>query len=365
MGFEFSAEFIIHLAENNNTFEKFKKVLEENGAEFSDSFMENLLRIIQHMKPAPASQINLSIKYPCLAIPNELPKVELPENKNKNNDDDFLNEAMASFEASAPSGKQSLIEKSKKKRRSRSGSRDRKRKKSRSTSRTRSRRRSHSSSRSRRRSKSKDRDTRNRRKHRSRDRKRSRSRSRSKSRTRKSKKDYRKDSKRSNRDFERSRSRSTEEVSMDPEVGKIYPGKVANIVAFGCFVQLESLRRRWEGLVHISQLRREGRVATAADVVSRGQKVLVKVLSISGQKISLTMKDVDQETGRDLNPLVNITRTEEDEKHLRNPDRPTSLLDLQANNDEDENYSRKRVQRLSSPEKWEIKQMLAANCIDR
>lgn len=32
--FFFPAEFIIALAEKNNTFEKFKKVLDENGAEF-------------------------------------------------------------------------------------------------------------------------------------------------------------------------------------------------------------------------------------------------------------------------------------------------------------------------------------------
>lgn len=41
-------------------------------------------------------------------------------------------------------------------------------------------------------------------------------------------------------------------------------------------------------------------------------------------QVSLSMKDVDQETGRDLNPVVAVTKTEEDEKHLRNPDRPTS-----------------------------------------
>lgn len=80
---------------------------------------------------------------------------------------------------------------------------------------------------------------------------------------------------------------------MDPEVGKIYSGKVANIVPFGCFVQLEGLKRRWEGLVHISQLRREGRVASASDVVSRGQKVLVKVLNIGGQKVCKLLKIVD------------------------------------------------------------------------
>lgn len=344
--------------------------------------MQNLLRIIKHMKPTPlqastppkSKKDELSSMFPCLALPNE------GQDKKVINDDAIINEAMASLEAFAPSSLKnntpSNENKSKKRSRSRELNRNRsrspnqknKRRRSRSrsrhrsTSNSRSRRRSRSNSRSCRRSRSRDykreNTSRDNRRHRSRERRRSRSG------TRKSRVDVRKESRRT-KEGERSRSRSTEELSMDPEIGKIYPGKVANIVPFGCFVQLESLKRRWEGLVHISQLRREGRVASASDVVSRGQKVLIKVLSISGQKVSLSMKDVDQETGRDLNPVVNITRTEEDEKHLRNPDRPTSLLELQANDDEDETYSRKRVQRLSSPEKWEIKQMLAANCIDR
>lgn len=73
---------------------------------------------------------------------------------------------------------------------------------------------------------------------------------------------------------------------------------------FGCFVQIEGLRRRWEGLVHISQLRREGRVTNVQEVVQRGQKVRVKVLSVAGQKVSLSIKDVDQDTGEDLNPAI-------------------------------------------------------------
>lgn len=365
------AEFIIHLAEKNNTLDKFKKVLVENGAEFSESFMANLLRIIQHMQPSKAmqekcskpsaKQDELAQKFPALALPNDNPKtVEDKELK----DEDIVSSAMASLEELAPSNKKPGNAESKKENQTvevvekkikharRSRSKDRRRHKSRS--RDRKRHRSRSRSKSRESSRSRDR-----RRHRSRDRKRSRSRDRpTKSRDHRDKYSGRHGS-------ERSRSRSIEELSMDPEVGKIYSGKVANIVPFGCFVQLEGLKRRWEGLVHISQLRREGRVASASDVVSRGQKVLVKVLNIGGQKVSLSMKDVDQETGRDLNPVVAVAKPEEDEKHLRNPDRPTSLLELQGNWDEDETYSRKRVQRLSSPEKWEIKQMLAASCIDR
>lgn len=66
---------------------------------------------------------------------------------------------------------------------------------------------------------------------------------------------------------------------------QIYSGKVANIVPFGCFVQLEGLRRRWEGLVHISQLRREGRVTNVSDVVARGHKVKVMHLKVIGTDI--------------------------------------------------------------------------------
>lgn len=142
---------------------------------------------------------------------------------------------------------------------------------------------------------------------------------------------------------------------------------MANIVPFGCFVQLEGLRRRWEGLVHISQLRAEGRVTNVSEVVSRGMKVKIKVLSVTGQKVSLSMKDVCQMTGKDLNPLSHAPAEREDKD--RNPDRPmnsgTSVLRLPVGIDENEENSRKRVTRISSPERWEIKQMISSGCIDK
>ncbi len=41
------AEFIIDLAEKNPALDAFKKALDENGAEFADSFIENILRLIK------------------------------------------------------------------------------------------------------------------------------------------------------------------------------------------------------------------------------------------------------------------------------------------------------------------------------
>lgn len=41
------------------------------------------------------------------------------------------------------------------------------------------------------------------------------------------------------------------------------------------------------------QLRREGRVNNVTDVVKRGQKVKVKCLSFTGQKVALSMKVIE------------------------------------------------------------------------
>ena len=58
---------------------------------------------------------------------------------------------------------------------------------------------------------------------------------------------------------------------------------------FGCFVALDGFRKKTEGLVHISQLRREGRVNRVEEVVARGQAVKVKV-SESGKSRSAKFK---------------------------------------------------------------------------
>ena len=71
---------------------------------------------------------------------------------------------------------------------------------------------------------------------------------------------------------------------------QIYNGRVTSIMQFGCFVQLEDVRGKFEGLVHVSQLRKEGRIKDVTDFVKRGDRVKVKVLSITGSKLSLSMK---------------------------------------------------------------------------
>ncbi len=83
----------------------------------------------------------------------------------------------------------------------------------------------------------------------------------------------------------------------EPEVGKIYQGKVVNIVDFGAFVNFMGGK---DGLVHVSEIRNE-RVESVRDALEEGQEVKVKVLEIDPRgKVRLSMRVVDQETGEEL-----------------------------------------------------------------
>ena len=83
----------------------------------------------------------------------------------------------------------------------------------------------------------------------------------------------------------------------EAEVGKVYDGKVVNIVDFGAFVNFMGGK---DGLVHVSEMKNE-RVEKPTDVVSEGMDVKVKVLEIDPRgKVRLSMRLVDQETGADI-----------------------------------------------------------------
>jgi polyribonucleotide nucleotidyltransferase len=83
----------------------------------------------------------------------------------------------------------------------------------------------------------------------------------------------------------------------EPEVGKVYNGKVVNIVDFGAFVNFMGGK---DGLVHVSEIKAE-RVENVRDALAEGQEVKVKVLEIDPRgKVRLSMRVVDQETGAEL-----------------------------------------------------------------
>lgn len=77
----------------------------------------------------------------------------------------------------------------------------------------------------------------------------------------------------------------------DLKEGTVYSGTVVKLMPFGAFVKLEG---GGEGLVHVSQIS-EKRVSSPDDVLSVGQEVKVKVLSVNSEsgRISLSIKEAE------------------------------------------------------------------------
>ncbi len=88
-------------------------------------------------------------------------------------------------------------------------------------------------------------------------------------------------------------------IVAEPEVGKIYDGKVVKIVDFGAFVNFFGKR---DGLVHVSQIENR-RLNHPSDVLKEGQEVKVKLLGFDDRgKVRLAMKMINQETGQEIQP---------------------------------------------------------------
>ncbi|GJX63972.1 probable pre-mRNA-splicing factor ATP-dependent RNA helicase DEAH5 [Tanacetum coccineum] len=68
-----------------------------------------------------------------------------------------------------------------------------------------------------------------------------------------------------------------------------------------CFVDILDVKGKAR-LVHMSRIVTR-RVASAKDTVKRDQEVCVKVILVSNKKFSFSIRDVDQNTGKDLLPL--------------------------------------------------------------
>ncbi|MCI0515252.1 polyribonucleotide nucleotidyltransferase [candidate division KSB1 bacterium] len=81
----------------------------------------------------------------------------------------------------------------------------------------------------------------------------------------------------------------------EPEVGKVYDGKVKRLMPFGAFVEILPGK---EGLLHISEIAHQ-RVNRVEDVLKVGQEIKVKLMRVDGQgKLDLSHKVlINRETG--------------------------------------------------------------------
>uniref|UniRef100_A0AC35TR15 RNA helicase n=1 Tax=Rhabditophanes sp. KR3021 TaxID=114890 RepID=A0AC35TR15_9BILA len=358
------AEFLIHLAQQNPTFDKFKNALAEADAEgdLSDALIGTILRlinqssVIKNADPVNKRDMNdkelMKALVPALAIPDEEPKLEL----------DWMNELEMlgntveikkdeKREAKSPQQQQSDR---KRRHRSRSNSHERHQKRD-GDSRDRHQRR-YEDSRDRhgriddnhRRSRSNDRHSRKRRS-RSREDKRHRHRSHSGDR-------YPKSS--NHRDH-----KPKQKLHEKPEVGMIINARINKIVTFGAFANMMGFEKTFDGLIHISQINSE-RVENVSHYLERGQTVKVKIINMNEGKIGLSMKEVDQSSGEDLKPnkpvLTGANCIEAGDDVFMNPvGSPTRGRQM----DDDSKPIKKARVRMSSQERWELQQMRGAGAL--
>lgn len=107
---------------------------------------------------------------------------------------------------------------------------------------------------------------------------------------------------------------------MQPEIGKIYDGKVTGITNFGAFVELEP---GVTGMVHISEVANTF-VSEIKDHLAIGQEVKVKVLAVTEEgKISLSIKKAAPPVQREFrkNPAGNDRLSRSNERTDRSDNR--------------------------------------------
>ncbi|NWX88654.1 NO40 protein, partial [Nothoprocta pentlandii] len=101
-----------------------------------------------------------------------------------------------------------------------------------------------------------------------------------------------------------------------PELYAVFQGEVATVTEYGAFIKIPGCRK--QGLVHKTHMS-SCRVDKPSEMVDVGDKVWVKVIGKEMKddklKLSLSMKVVNQGTGKDLDP--NNVSLDQDERKKR------------------------------------------------
>lgn len=179
-------------------------------------------------------------------------------------------------------------------------------------------------------------------------------------------------SKRRNKDDDRDyfKRPPTPEIDDEPVLYKIYDGRVTGVKDFGAFVNIQGVKGKVDGLVHVSAMQDGARVNHPSDLVARNQHVKVKIASIQGTRIGLSMKEVDQVTGRDLVPQkriasgANMERLDGTGSSSNGDGRYGTLSsDVPILEGDMNGKPMRNRKRMTSPERWEIKQLIASGAI--
>ena len=157
-----------------------------------------------------------------------------------------------------------------------------------------------------------------------------------------------------------------QEFDEHPVLYKVYDAMVNGIKDFGAFANLQGVMGSPSGLIHISAIQEGARVNHPSDLLTRGQSVKVKVVKMDNNKVSLSMKEVDQVSGQDLVPSRRIASGANMERlnGLPSEDRYSDLSSAVPVIESGlGSKSGRNKKRMTSPERWEIKQLIASGAV--
>ncbi|MBV8206100.1 MAG: polyribonucleotide nucleotidyltransferase [Acidobacteria bacterium] len=106
------------------------------------------------------------------------------------------------------------------------------------------------------------------------------------------------------------------DLTATPEIGKTYLGKVVRLADFGAFVEIFP---GTDGLLHISEVA-EHRIRDVRDELKEGDQILVKVLSIEGNRIRLSRKAILREQRAKMQGQAGGTPHEHPEPEIGEPE---------------------------------------------
>ncbi|KAK3670182.1 DEAH-box ATP-dependent RNA helicase prp22 [Recurvomyces mirabilis] len=154
-----------------------------------------------------------------------------------------------------------------------------------------------------------------------------------------------------------------QKIDDEPVLYKVYDGRVTGVKDFGVFVNLRGVKGKVDGLVHVSAMA-DHKVNHPSDLVARDQEVKVKVMKVQNGRISLSMLEVDQVSGQDLNAgrrlLTGATGANAVGLNGGVPGDPMApgVPIIEGNG-----AGRRPKKRMTSPERWEIRQLIASGVI--
>ncbi|KAK9394661.1 nucleolar protein of 40 kDa [Crotalus adamanteus] len=115
-----------------------------------------------------------------------------------------------------------------------------------------------------------------------------------------------------------------------PELYAIFQGEIASVTEYGAFIKIPGTQK--QGLIHKSQMS-NCRVDKPSEMVEVGEKVWVKLIRKEKKddklKLSLSMKVVNQGTGKDIDPN-NIVLDQEARKKCSFRDYTSQKITLEA-----------------------------------